>query len=233
MVLEHDVGDIDGGFSLTATKVEYEHYLRHIDAGHVALPEDIVLVGLEVNAVGEVEHTIVAVEYEFDSGSIQVFIAIEDSREVVIVGSTGGEVGMHLHLSLPLVGSGLWQRDGVVVALVNETRVGNLTPAGSIPELHGRSNTFPHIILAVGIVTFPYLLTLLGGEDEAPGYATVGLIIDQHYLLGRQRLDAEQRVGILIVGTDVRESGVGSQMDVGLLGNVAIGIFPVENFEIP
>ena len=180
MVFQYDTRYIDGSISLTTTEVEYQHHLIHIDTRHVALPEDIVLTSLQVDTVSEIEHAIVTIEHQFHSSAIQVLVAIEDSREVVVIGSTGGKVCMHLHLSLPLVGSSLWQCDGIVVASIHKARISNLRPAWSIPELHRRCDALPHIKLAVRIETFPFFLTLLTGQHKAPGNRTVGLIINKN-----------------------------------------------------
>ena len=180
MVLQHDICHIDSSTSLTTTEVEYQHHLVHINTWHVTLPEDIVLTRLQVDTVSEIEYAIVTIEHQFHSSTIQVLVAIEDSREVVVIGSTGGKVCMHLHLSLPLVSSSLWQRDGIIVASIHKARISNLRPAWSIPELHRRRDTLPHIKLAVRIETFPFFLTLLTGQHKAPGNRTVGLIINKH-----------------------------------------------------
>ena len=46
MVFEHDVADVDGSTCLVATEVEEEVHTLHVDTGHVALPEDVVLASL-------------------------------------------------------------------------------------------------------------------------------------------------------------------------------------------
>ena len=180
MVLQYDTRDIDGSISLTTTEVEYQHHLIHIDTRHVALPEDIVLTSLQVDTVSEIEHAIVAIEHQLHSSTVQVLVAVEDSREVVVVGSTGSEVSMELHLSLPLVGSSLGQCDGIVVATIHKAWIGNLCPTWSIPELHRRCDTLPHIELAVGVEAFPFFFTLLAGQYKAPSNRAVGLIVDKH-----------------------------------------------------
>ena len=63
MILQYDVRDIDMGVCLTAAKVEEQVDALHIDAWHVALPEDVVLACLQVDAVSEVEHVVVTVHH--------------------------------------------------------------------------------------------------------------------------------------------------------------------------
>ena len=104
---------------------------------------------------------------------------------------------MELHLCLPLVSGCLRQYDGIVVACVGKLWIGNLCPSRCIPELHGRGDTFPHIILAIGIEALKLLLTLLAGKDETPGDTSSLILIDKYHLRGCQCLDAE--TGILIL----------------------------------
>ena len=140
---------------------------------------------------------------------------------------------MELHLSLPLVSSCFRERDGIVVTSIHKARIGNLCPTWSIPELHSRSNAFPHIELAVGVVTTPLLFFSLAGQDKAPCNTAVGLIIDQHQFLGCQLLHAEQRVSILVITADVREQRVARQANIALLAHVTLGVCPVEFLEVP
>ena len=76
MVLQHDVTNIDRRILLTATEVEYEHHLAHINTRHITLPEDIVLTSFQVDAVSEVEHTIVTIQYQFHGSTVQVLVTI-------------------------------------------------------------------------------------------------------------------------------------------------------------
>ena len=140
---------------------------------------------------------------------------------------------MELHLSLPLVGSSLGQCDGIVVTSIHKAWIGNLRPARSIPELHRRCDTLPHIELTVGVVTTPLLFFSLAGQDKAPCNTAVGLIIDQHQFLGCQLLHTEQGVSILVITADVREQRVGRQANIALLAHVTLSICPVEFLEVP
>ena len=205
MVFQYDVGNIHNRILLASAEVEYEHHLTHVDTWHVALPEDVVLACLQVDSVGEVEHTVVAVEHEFHGRTVQVLVAVEDGREVVVAGSRGREVGVELHLCLPLVSRCLWQLNRVVVACIHESWIINLCPSWSIPELHAWCNALPHVVVAVCIEACKFLLAFLAGEDEAPCDAVVFLFIHKHHLAGSQLLHAEEWILVLFIRTHVRE----------------------------
>ena len=76
MVLQDDVTNIDRRILLTTTEVKDEHHLAHINTRHITLPEDIVLTSFQVDAVSEIEHTVVTIQYQFHSSTVQVLVTI-------------------------------------------------------------------------------------------------------------------------------------------------------------
>ena len=146
---------------------------------------------------------------------------------------------MEVDLSLPAVVTSLGNGDGVVVVTTLEEclKGSRLLVAPSririIVERHDGSDALPHIEVAVRIEALEDGLCLSTGEDEAPGDAAVGCLIDEHQLGGCQGLNAELRILILCIRTDIGESRVGSQLDIGLLRDVAVGILPVIHLETP
>ena len=89
MILEHDVGDVNGGTGLATAKVEEQVHALHVDTGHVTLPEDVILACLEVDAVGKVEDVVIAVHNEFHGDTVQILVTVEDAREVIVLGRSG------------------------------------------------------------------------------------------------------------------------------------------------
>ena len=228
MVLEHDARDVDGSSCLAAAEVKEQVNTLHVDAGHIALPEDIVLSSLQVDAVGKVEDIVIAVHHELHGNTVQVLVTVEDAREVIVVIGRGRDVGgLEGHLGLPLVGCCLGQVYGIVITVGLKAGISNLAPSGSVPEEHVIIHVLPHVEVTVRIKSAEFLLLVFAGEDEAPSDAAIGGLIDEDHLLGRQRLDAETRVLVLGIRTDIGESGVGSELDIGLLAHVAVGISPV------
>ena len=140
---------------------------------------------------------------------------------------------MHLHQSLPLVGSSFGQRNGIVVTCINKARVSNLRPTGSIPELHSRSNALPHIEVAVRIEASPLFLAFLAGQDETPCNAAIRFVIDKHQLLGGQLLHTEQGILILCIAGDVGKQGVSRETDITLFADITIFIRPIKLLKLP
>ena len=187
MVLEDDVRDVDGGTSLATAEVEEQVNTLHVDTGHVALPEDVVLASFQVNTVGKVEYIVVSVHHELHGDTVQVLVAVEDAGEVIVLVGTCRDVsGLECHLCLPLVGSCLGQEYGIVIAIGLKAGISNLVPTGSVPEEHVVFHVLPHVEVAVGVEAVESLLLGLAGEHEAPGDTAVGSVIDENHLLGGQ-----------------------------------------------
>ena len=233
MILQHDVADVDDLSGGVATKVEEEVHTFHVDTGHVALPEDVVLTRLQVNAVGEVEHTVVAIHHELHGHTVDIHRRGEDTREVVVVGSRCADVrGLEGHLCLPLVEGCLRQCNGVVVAYSLEVGICNLIPVGSIVVGHRVFHVLPHIEVAVRVEAFEGLYLVLACQDEAP--CDVGSVVlkEQHHLRSCEGLDAEARFGILQVATDVGEERVVVEHQVVYGNFLSLGVGPSVAFEV-
>ena len=236
VILQYDVADVDIRTSLTSAEVEEQINSFHINTGHIALPEYIILSSLQVNTICKVECLVIAILNQLNGSTIQVLIAIDDAREVVVTCSRCRDVcGLECNLSLPLIGSSLWQSDGVVIAISNETWISNLRPTRCIPVEHAVINILPHIEVAVGIEALLLYQSLVRStcKDEAPSYTAIGSIVNQRQLGSCETLYAELRILVLSIARDVREEGVSTQLDVSLLGNVTLGILPVVHLETP
>ena len=236
VLLQYEVADLNGGVILAATEVEHQFHVVDVHTRHVALEEHIILTSLQVYTVGEEVDFIVVVLSQLDGSASEVLVGVQDDGEVVVGDVVGSHIGAEGHLRLPLLGVGQRQVDGPAVVALNECRIRTLTPVlVSIPEGNVVLGSLEHVAIAVGIEAALFSVTLVGsaGEDEAPGDAAIGSLIDEHELCSRERLNAEQRVRVLIVAADVGECGVGSQLDVLLCGHLTVSILPLQLFERP
>ena len=222
------------------TVVGSQFQLREVLTRHVALPEDVVLARLQVDVLLDDGFSIGLVG-KFDDDTADVAVGIEDAREVVVGSSIGAEVCVEVHLSLPvgiaLVGHG--EAVVVVASLEGSFKLRCLlvAPVGIriVVERHGGSDALPHVEVARGIeaTLFDQPLVGLAGEDEAPGDAAVGSLIDEDELRGGEGFDTEQGILVLSVAADVGEGGVGSQLDVLLCSHLTVSIFPLQLLERP
>ena len=239
MVLQHDVGDVDMGLTRSMSEVEHEFHRIHVQTRQVALPEDVILTGLQVDVVCVDDSHFIIFVGQFDHHTVDITVGIEDTGEVVVDSGGSHKASMEMYLSLPFGIAFLWNGDIVVVVAHLEERsegIGLLiapTWIRIVVERHVRCDALPHVEVAVGIETIEFLLGLFAGEDVTPGNTAFWSLVDEHHLLGSQRLDAEPWVFVLRVTADIRESGVGIQLDVGLLESVSIDIKPFINLETP
>ena len=211
MVLQHDVGDVDVGLARSMAEVEDELHGIKILAGHIACPVDVVFASLQIHLVFIDDGFVIGLVGQLDDDTFDVTVRVEDTGEVVALECRGDEVGVEVYLSLPLGKALQGNRDViVVVATLEQCSEGiGLLLAPSwiriVVERHRRRDALPHVEVAVGVESVPFLLGLLRGEDEAPGNGAVGSVVDEHQLLGRERLDAELRLFVLAVGADIGE----------------------------
>ena len=84
MILEHDVRDVDVGLAGSEAEVEDELHGVEILAGHVALPEDVGLAGLQADAMLVDDGVGIGLVGELHHHAIDVTIGGEDAGEVVV-----------------------------------------------------------------------------------------------------------------------------------------------------
>ena len=115
MVFQHDVADVDMCLACGVAEVEHKLDGAQLLARHVALPEDVVLTGLQVHLMLVDDGLRVVFVGQLHHHALDVAVAVEDAREVVVDGRRGDEVGMEVNLCLPLRITCLWDIDGIVV----------------------------------------------------------------------------------------------------------------------
>ena len=146
---------------------------------------------------------------------------------------------MEVNLSLPAIVTCIGYGHGIIIVTTLEESLESsrllVTPSwiGIIVERHDGSDTLPHVEVAIRIEALEDGLCFSTGEDETPRNAAIRCLIDEHQLGSRHRLYAELRIFILRIRTDIREGRVRCQLDIGLLGHVAIGILPVIDLKVP
>ena len=169
--------------------------------------------------------------------AIDVLVGQEDGREVIV--DVGGErqVGVEMHLCLPVRVALTGDTHVIVVVAFLETGLQNgslfILPSriGVVVERHGGINALPEVEVAVGIEALKGFLRLFAGEDITPG-DTVALI-DKHHLRGGECLDAEPWMLVLCVTADVGEQTVVGQHEVVHLLLFTFGVNPCAALEIP
>ena len=239
MVLQDNVGDIDIGFARSMSEVHDQLDWIQILTRNVTYPEDIILTCLQIDVVLIDDSLRVVLVGQFHHHTVDVAVAVEDTREVVVVGCRCNKVRMEVNLCLPLREALLWNGYIIVVVATLEERLEStsllIAPSWIriIVERHGGSDTLPHVELTVRVESAPLLLSLLRGKGEVPCNTTVGSLIDKHQFLSCQRLDTELRILILSVAGDIWERCVRSQLDVGLLGHITFSILPVVHLKAP
>ena len=223
MLLEHDVAHGEFGAGLVATEVEHDLHAGEVDAWHVGLVEHIVLIGLELDDLVEIEFAIIGLLANLHGHVAMVFRRVEHTREVIVGGGVGGHVGVEEVLALPLVGGCLGQSEGEGTSADRLHGVGNLVPSRSIPISVGIVGGAEHVAIAVVLEALELLLGsgFLGDEDEMPCDGTV--VIDQFHVLRLEVYDLELRCVPLVIVGDIGELGVAGQHEehiVALNGEV-------------
>ena len=109
-----------------------------------------------------------------------------------MIGCRDAQIGMQMHLGLPTVGTSIGHGDGIVVVATLERSLhlsgAHITPPRLEVERGFRCDAFPQVEVATGIEAALLHVAHIGlaGQNETPGYGTVGSLIDEHHLLGGQ-----------------------------------------------
>ena len=192
MIFQHDVRDIDICRSRSTAEVKDEFYRREVFALDVAHPEHIFLSCLQAHVVHVDDGIGIGLVSQLDGNSIDVLVGHEDAGEVIVVGGRDTQVGVQVHLSLPAVGTGIRHSDSIVVATILigclHLSGAHITPPRLEVERGFRCDAFPQVEVATGIEAALLHVAHIGlaGQNETPGYGTVGSLIDEHHLLGGQ-----------------------------------------------
>ena len=224
MILQHHVGNLYYGTSLTAAEVEHEMELSNILTFHIALSKQILRVTLERNHFVEIEVRIISGIRQFHGSTVQILISLQLDGEVVVLAGLSGnstEV-LQLELCLPtlvrLVGQihhkllvtliGI----GDVLSVITFPAVAVGIVAGNLP-----CGITQHIAVAVELISLEGLgcIVFLAGEHEAPGNAIA--LVEQYHLGVCQLRDSEHRVIILVIAREVGKESLGSKLQHDLI----------------
>ena len=220
MVFHHDAGN--GNLRIGCVTTEVEDHLdavRGVDTRQVG---EVVnrFTSLEFLALGEEEVTVIGHVGELESETRKIIVGVDNHGEVVVLGSLqdNGVGGVDEELGLPLVGGGFRQREDVLGAVLYGLGIGNLTPAGGIPEAEGMVlvGGFPEVAVGVVLEAGELHGASLAGEDELPGDGTASVagrrVPYQGHGAGIHALYIELGVLDEVVVGDVRERRSGGQV---------------------